>query len=69
MELFIAFMYMVGIAIMIWFMAHIRRLADMLFPLPPKEESRPRGHAERLHEEINQGQYTPGEERMSRPAA
>ena len=53
MELFIAFMYMVGIAIMIWFMAHIKKLADMLFPLPPKEESRPRCNAERLSEEIN----------------
>ena len=57
------------IAIMIWFMARIKHLADILFPLPEKEGSRPRCHAERLHEEINRDKYTPGEERMSRPAA
>jgi hypothetical protein len=43
---------------MIWFMAHIKKMADMLFPLPEKKESRPRGHAERLWIEINQGQYS-----------
>ena len=58
MELFIAFMYLVGIGVMVCFMANIKRLADYLFPLPPKDTSRQRGHAERLAEEINRDKYT-----------
>ena len=37
MELFIAGMYGIGVLAMIAFMANIKRLADILFPLPPKD--------------------------------
>ena len=58
MELFIAFMYLVGIGVMICFMCNIKRLADRLFPLPEKETTRQRGHAERMAEEINRDKYS-----------
>lgn len=37
MELFIAGMYCIGILAMIVWMTQIKRLADILFPLPPKD--------------------------------
>lgn len=61
MELIIAGIYCIGILAMIVWMTQIKRLADILFPLPKNDVSRPRGHAERLSEAINQAYCSTGE--------
>ena len=65
MKLWIAGLYVIGLALDVWFMAHIKAMVDRLIPLN-KKASRPRGNAERLAEEINREYYTTDARRLSK---
>lgn len=57
MELLIALMYLAGLGVVIWWMAHISRFATwaayQLFPPRYEKRQSTAGHAARLAEEMN----------------
>lgn len=67
MELLIALMYLAGLGVVIWWMAHISRFATWVAYklVPPRRDEKRQsaaGHAARLAEEMNRGHYSTKEE-------